>query len=338
MTRRATLSLCFTAAVAVALFVVCLWRGSVDIPAREVWHALTGGPVSREAWRVIVVESRLPMALTAMLAGAGLSVAGLQLQTTFDNPLAGPSILGVSTGASLGVALVMLALGGSLAGIGGSLGALAGALVGSGAVMLILIALSRIVKSGAMLLIAGIMVGYLASSAISVLSFFAEARGIQGYVVWGLGTFSSTGFDRLAWLAVPVVIALAASFLLVKPMDALLLGERYAASMGVNVKTSRVMLLTVSGALTAFVTAFCGPVGFVGLTVPHIARFLTGTSAHGTLLPATILAGAATGLLCAALTVTPTAGVMPVNAVTPIVGVPMILYIIIFRRRLHYFN
>lgn len=338
MTRRATLQLSLTAAAAVALFGVCLWRGSVDIPAREVWHTLTGAPVSREAWRVIVVESRLPMAITAMLAGAGLSVAGLLLQTTFDNPLAGPSILGVSTGASLGVALVMLALGGSLAGVGGSLGALAGALAGSGVVLLILIAMSRVVRSGAMLLIAGIMVGYLASSAISVLSFFATARGVQGYVVWGLGTFSSTGFDRLAWLAVPVLASLAASTLLVKPMDALLLGERYAASMGVNVRKSRVMLLAVSGALTAFVTAFCGPVGFLGLVVPHIARFLTGTSAHGTLLPATMLAGGATGLLCAALTVAPSSGVMPVNAITPLIGVPVILYIIIFRRRLHYFN
>lgn len=338
MTRRAAIPLSLTAIASVVLLAVCLWHGSVAIPAGEVWNALTGGEVSREAWRIIVVESRLPMALTAILAGAGLAVAGLQLQTTFDNPLAGPSILGVSTGASLGVALVMLAMGGSLAGLGGSVGALAGALLGSGAVLAVLIALSRIVRSGAMLLIAGIMVGYLASSAISLLSFFATARGVQGYVVWGLGTFSSTGFDRFAWLAVPVTLTLAASLLLTKPMDALLLGERYAASMGVNVKRSRGLLLTVSGLLTAFVTAFCGPVGFIGLVVPHIARFLTGTSAHAVLLPATMLAGAATGLLCAALTVMPSSGMLPVNAITPVVGVPVILYIIIFRRRLHYFN
>ena len=338
MSRRGAISTGVTAVAAVVLFGVCLWHGSVDIPAGEVWRALTGGDVSREAWRVIVTESRLPMALTALFAGAGLSVAGLQLQTAFDNPLAGPSILGVSTGGSLGVALVMLAMGGSVAGVGGSIGAIAGALAGSGAVLAVLIGMSRVVKSGAMLLIAGIMVGYLASSAISLLGFFATARGLQGYVVWGLGTFSSTGFDRLWWLAAPVGLFLAASMLLVKPMDALLLGERYAASMGVNVRRIRGTLIVVSGVLTASVTAFCGPVGFLGLAVPHIARFVTGSSAHGTLLPATAMAGAGTGLLCAALTTIPTTGVLPVNAITPMVGVPVILYIILCRRRLHYFN
>lgn len=336
--RRASAAMTATALAAVALLAVCLWHGSVDIPASEVWAALTGGHVKREAWRVIVIETRLPMALTAILAGAGLSVAGLLLQTTFNNPLAGPSILGVSTGASLGVAVVMLLFGGAAGMLQGSLGALAGAIAGAAVVMMMLLAMSKVVSSGAMLLIAGIMVGYLASSAISLMSFFASAQGIQGYVVWGLGSFSSTGFDRLGWLGAPVIAALLGSLPLIKPMDALLLGERYAASMGVNVKAARGALLTVSGALTAFVTAFCGPVGFIGLAVPHMARFLTSSSAHSTLVPATMLTGAATGLLCAALTVMPSTGLLPVNAITPLIGVPVILYIIIRRRRLHYFN
>lgn len=335
---RVAIAMTLTALSGLGLAMFCLWHGSVSVPPSQVWAALTSGEVEREAWRVIVMETRLPMVLTALLAGAGLSVAGLLLQTTFDNPLAGPSILGVSTGASLGVALVMLALGGTVAGTGGSIAAIAGALAGAGGVILLLLGLSRIVRSGTMLLIAGIMIGYLASSVISLLSFYASARGVQNYVVWGLGSFSSTGFDRLAWLAVPVMLALAATLLLVKPMDALLLGERYAASMGVNVRRARAGLLLASGALTAFVTAFCGPVGFLGLVVPHIARFLTATSSHRLLLPATMLTGAVTGLLCAALTVIPAEGIFPVNAITPIVGVPVILYIILRRNRLHYFN
>ncbi len=336
--RQTAATMLLTALLAVALAAVCLWHGSVDIPASQVWSALTGGSVDREAWRVIVLETRVPMVVTSLIAGAGLSAAGLQLQTTFDNPLAGPSVLGVSTGSSLGVAIVMLALGGSVAGVGGSIAAIAGALAGAGLVTLILLAMSRMVNSGTMLLIAGIMIGYLASSAISLLSFFAPAGGVKNYVVWGLGSFSSTGTDRLLWLAIPVAVALIGSLLLVKPMDALLLGERYAASMGVNVKLARGALLTASSALTAFVTAFCGPIGFIGLAVPHIARFLTGSSSHRTLLPATMLCGATTGLLCSALTILPSEGILPINAITPLVGVPVILYIILRRNRLHYFN
>lgn len=337
MTRRAGITLTLLLLALPALTMLCLLTGSVDIPAAQVWAALTGGSMEHEAWRVIVLETRLPMALTALLAGAGLSVAGLLLQTTFNNPLAGPSILGVSSGASLGVALAMLALGG-VAGLGGSLGALIGALAGAAAVMCVLLGMSSVLRSATMLLIAGIMLGYLASSAISILSYYATAQGLQSYVMWGMGTFSSTGFDRLAWLAVPVCAALAGSMLLVKPMDALLLGERYAASMGVNVRAARTRLLVASGALTAFVTAFCGPIGFIGLAVPHMARFITGSSVHGVLLPATMLTGALTGLLCAVLTSLPGQGVLPVNAITPLIGVPVILYILLCRRRLHYLN
>lgn len=334
--RRVALWL--TALAGVVLSVACLVWGSVDIPPEQVWAALTGGEVERQAWRVIVIDSRLPMTLTALVAGAALAVAGLMLQTAFSNPLAGPSVMGVSTGASLGVALVILLFGGTVAGYGGSLGALIGALIGAVGVIGVLWAMSAALKSSAMLLIAGIMVGYVTSAIISILSYFAPAAGLQGYVVWGLGSFATTSFPRLWWMLVPTLATLLISLLLIKPMDALLLGERYAESMGVGIRRVRSALLLISGALTAFVTAFCGPIGFIGLTVPHIARFLTATSSHRTLLPATILTGATTGVLCAALTLLPAQGVLPVNAVTPLIGVPVILYILLRRKHLHYFN
>jgi iron complex transport system permease protein len=280
------------------------------------------------------------MACTAMLAGAALSVAGLLLQTTFDNPLAGPSILGVSTGSSLGVAIVMLALGGS---IGHSLGSyvsiLAGALLGAGIIILTLLAFSSIVKSSIMLLIIGILVSHLASSAISLLNFFSTQEGVHSFVIWGLGNFSGVTFERLPIFASLIIIALGLSLLLVKPLNALLLGTRYAENLGVNIRATRNKLLILSGVLTAVVTAFCGPIGFIGLIVPHIARLALKSSNHIVLLPATALCGAVIALLCSLISVLPiSSGVIPINAITPIIGVPIIIYIILNRKRILYFN
>ena len=336
--RRQTTACCAFALVAAVLFPLLLTVGSVDIPLSQVWAALTGGEVTREAWRTIVIDTRVPAACTSALAGAALSVAGLLLQTTFDNPLAGPSILGVSTGASLGVAIVMLALGGA-ASLAGQTAVLAGALIGAMAIMVILVAMSSLVRSATMLLIVGILIGYLSSSAISLLNFFATQEGVHSYVIWGLGNFYGVSTERLPWFALITVLLLGASLLFIKPLNALLLGTRYAENLGINTVRVRNLLLLLSGALTAIVTAACGPIGFIGLVVPHIARLALGTSNHNTLLPATILAGAATGMLCALISVLPSSrGVLPVNAITPIIGVPVIVYIILRRHKIFYFN
>ena len=323
------------AAASLALFAALLFVGTVEIPASEVWSAIWGG--GDESSRLIVSQLRLPMALTALLAGAGLSLAGLLLQTVFDNPLAGPSILGVSTGASLGVAVLMLLFGGAALSAGYFATLLGGALLGAAAVLGALLLFSTVVRSSAILLIIGILISYLASSAISLLNFFATQEGVHSYVIWGLGNFSGVTLDRLAVFAPSVIIPAACCFLLVKPLNALLLGDVYAVSMGVGIRATRNALLALSGILTAAVTAFCGPIGFLGLVVPHVARMACGTSNHSALLPSTLLFGGATGLLCAFLSVWLGGGsLIPVNAITPVLSVPVIIYVILNRDRLSY--
>lgn len=338
--KRQPITIWSLAIALVILFIACLINGSVDIPLSQVINAIVGSSVEKETWRVIVMETRLPMACTAMLAGAALAVSGLLLQTTFDNPLAGPSILGISTGSSLGVAIVMLALGGSIgATFSTYLSVLTGALIGAGAVMLVLLIFSAFVKSSIMLLIIGIMVSYLASSAISLLNFFSTQEGVHSFVIWGLGNFSGVTLDRLPLFAILSIIAIATSFTLVKPLNALLLGSRYAENLGINLRATRNKLLLISGVLTAVVTAFCGPIGFLGLIVPHIARLALRTSNHIILLPATALCGAVVALLCTYISVLPgSSGVIPINAITPAIGVPIIIYIILNRKRILYFN
>lgn len=338
--RRQLFVLIALVVLMVLLVPLCLLVGAVDIPFAGVAGALVDSPDIPETWRVIVVEARLPMALTAMMAGAALSVAGLLMQTVFDNPLAGPSILGVSTGASLGVAIVMLAAGGAIASsLGNYIATISGALAGAITVLVVLLLMSHVVKSTTMLLIVGILTGYLASSAISLLNFFATQEGVHSFVIWGMGSFSGVTLDRLGVLAGVVAVLLLLSMLMVKPLDALLLGSRYARSLGVDVIVTRNRLLFLSGALTAVVTAFCGPIGFIGLVVPHIARMAVATSRHAVLLPATALSGAVLAMGCALVSVLPgSIGVIPVNAITPVVGVPVIIYVIVARKKLHYFN
>ena len=330
-----------TIAVICLLVVVAIGSmltGAANIPAADVWGAFTGAEGLRPSWRYIVLETRLPAILTALFAGAALALAGLQLQTLFSNPLAGPSILGVSTGSSLGVAVVMLALGG-VATAGGQVAVLAGALVGAVAVILALLAMASVVRSATMVLIVGILLGYLSSSAIALLNFFASRDGVHNYVMWGLGSFSGVTLSQIPLFVSLIVGLTVLAMLLIKPMNALLLGERYARSAGVDIRFIRNAMLLLSGALTAVVTAWCGPIGFVGLIVPHIARLLYRTSNHRILLPATILVGATVGGLCQWLSVAPGAwGVLPVNAITPVIGVPVIIYIIIKRRSIAYFN
>lgn len=335
--KRAVLVLITAVAVAVLAFVGCLFTGAADIAAGDVLAALTGGS-GKPSVDYIVMNTRLPAAITALLCGMALSIAGLLMQTTFDNPLAGPSIMGISSGASLGVAIVMLALT-TTATAWSQSAVLAGALAGALGVLALLTLLASAVRSATMLLIAGILIGYLTSSGISLLNFFATRESIHTYVIWGLGSFSGVTMDDIPLFAILVIVPAMASLLYAKTLNALLLGSRYAASVGVNVAAARRGLLLLSGVLTAFATAWCGPIGFIGIVVPHIARMAVRSSDHRLLLPATALIGAAIGVLCLWICVSPGAvGILPVNAVTPIIGAPIILYIILKRRSIFYFN
>ncbi len=320
------------------LFVVNIVFGAIAIPLPEVVKILSGADDS-SALSVILLESRLPQAVTAMFAGAALAVSGLLLQTLFRNPLAGPSILGVSDGANFGVALVMLAFGGAVGSVGGYVAVVAGALVGALAVLGVIIFFSHKVRSNVMLLIIGIMVGYLVSSVISILNFYSSADKVRQFVMWGMGDFSGVSMARLPFYSVAVLSGLVCSFLLIKSLNALLLGERYASNLGVNVRLVRVGVLLSAGLMTAAVTAFCGPISFIGMAVPHISRMLLGTSDHAKLVPVTMLCGACIALACNILTVLPVGGsVLPLNAITPIFGAPVIIYVILNRKNTQYFN
>lgn len=321
----------------VLLLAANLLVGSVAIPAGEVLRILMGEDAGRESWHYIVWEARLPQVLTALLAGSALAVCGLLLQTAFRNPLAGASVLGVNSGAGLGVAVVMLLLGGSITAAGfsfsGFFSILLGAFAGAMAVMALILFFSTLVRSHVMLLIIGLMVGYLVSSVVSLLNFLATAEGVQSYMVWGMGNFGGVSLRQLPAFAAVVLLGLAGALLLIKPLNALLLGERYAENLGVRVRRVRHALLAVVGVLTAVTTAFCGPVLFIDLAVPHIARLLLGTANHRILLPATLLAGGAVALACNLVCLLPgEAGLIPLNAVTPLIGAPIVIYVIISQR------
>jgi len=321
-------------AVLVALFLGNLIYGSVHIPIDSVMDILFDSYDGKIAWQHIVLESRLPQAVTALLGGAALAVSGLMLQTLFKNPLAGPSIMGISDGANLGVALVMLYLT-----VNSYASIILAAFIGAAAVLAVILFFSKKIRNNVMLLIIGMMIGYLASSIISVLNFQAAADKVHQYVLWGMGDFSEVSIEKLPWFVAFVAIGLAGAILLVKPLNALLLGETYASNLGVNVKVTRFLVLLFAGLLTASVTAFCGPISFIGLAVPHIARLLFGSSDHRLLLPVTLLSGAAVALLCNMLTILPGgAGILPLNAVTSIIGAPVIIYVIVNRKNIQYFN
>lgn len=317
--------------------------GSVNIPAEAVWHILTGNEVEKASWSFIVWESRLPQAITALLCGMALAASGLMLQTTFNNPLADPSILGISSGASLGVALVMLAGAGTItAGVftlSGFLSVIIGAFIGSMLVMGIILFFSTLIKNSIMLLIIGIMIGYITSSAISLLNFFSTAEGVHSYMIWGMGNFGGVSLQQLPFFSLVTAAGLLITILLIKPLNALLLGTRYAENLGINIRRTRNLLLVATGLLTATTTAFCGPISFIGLAVPHIARLMLGTSNHNSLLPVTMLTGGAIALLCNFICILPgEAGIIPLNAVTPVIGAPIIIYVIVNQRKIQYFN
>lgn len=318
------------------LFLANIFLGSVHLPGRQVLSILTGNDDGDIA-RFIVLGNRMPMAVTALLGGAALAVTGLMLQTAFRNPLAGPSILGISSGASLGVALVMLAMGGVVtigdSEIGGYAAVITAAIAGSLLITGILTLISLRVKNTLLLLIVGILTGYLTSSVVTLLSSLAESESVHGYVMWGMGSFSQVTTGQLPWMSVLIIICLLTSVLMAKPLNILLLGDNYARNLGVRVERVKTYLLTVTGVMTAIVTAYCGPVAFIGLAMPHVARMLTRTDNHWILIPATMLTGSAVALGCNIVSVIPSHTVIPLNALTPMVGVPVILYVILSANR-----
>lgn len=320
-------------ALIVVLFILNLFLGSVAIPVRDVVNILLGDESSKASWQFIILQSRLPQAITATLCGAALAVSGLMLQTAFRNPLAGPSIFGINSGAGLGVALVMLFLGGGLSvgsvNFSGFAAILLAAFLGAMVVMAIIFFFSTAIHNSIMLLIIGIMVGYISNSAISLLNFFATDEGVKSYMVWGLGSFGGVSMTNMPVFASVTIIGILGALVLVKPLNALMLGEQYAENLGVNIIRVRNWLLIVTGLLTAITTAFCGPVAFIGLAVPHIVRLLITTDNHRQLLPATLLCGAVVALVCNLICYLPgERGVIPLNAVTPLIGAPVIIYVI----------
>ena len=330
---------CILSLLCVLCAIVNLLIGSVRIPVAEVCSILLGDASASDISRNIVLLSRLPQVLTAMMAGAGLAVAGLQMQTVFRNPLAGPSVLGISNGSALGVALVVL-LSGRLGGVAlsrlGYLGDAAisvAAIIGALAVMLLIVWISNKVKGNVTLLIIGVMIGYLANAIIGVLKFLSPEEDVKAFVVWGLGSFSRVSGDQVMLFVGLMCVLLPLSLLLVKPMNMLLLGDRYAANLGLNVRQARMQVIVCSGLLVAIVTAYCGPVMFIGLAVPHLARAIFRTSDHRLLVPATALSGMVLALMCNFIARMPGfEGALPVNSVTALVGAPIIASVL-FRRR-----
>ena len=323
--KRKSISICIALVTAtLVLFFLNLCWGTVHIPFNDVIASLTGNGASRESWDFIIRESRLPSAVTALLAGASLAASGLMLQTAFRNPLAGPDILGINGGAGLGVALVMLLFGGNLTmgnlTLGGSMSVIVGAFAGAIAVTALVLFLSAKLKNPVMLLIVGIMVSYLASALISLLNFFSTAEGVHSYTMWGMGNFGGVSMGQL-----PVYCVVSAA--------GLLMGDMYAENLGVNIIRTRNWLLLSTSLLVAIITAYCGPVSFIGLAVPHIGRLMLQSSNHRSLMPVTILTGAVVALLCNVLSSIPgNRGLIPLNAITPAIGAPVILYVLLKNR------
>lgn len=320
------------------LFMAGLMTGSVSIPCLTVWRVLIGEDESvSESWRFIILESRLPQMVTAMLSGACLATAGLMMQTVFRNPLAGPDVFGINGGAGLGVALVMLLAGGSVTlgtlGVTGNAAILAAAFAGAMAVMAIILFSSTLVRDGVMLLVIGIMVGYLSSSVVTLLNYSATEQGIRSFMLWGMGSLDGVTPSLLPLYVTITLAALVLSLLMVKPLNLLSLGDNYARNLGLNTRRARNYALLLTGLLTAVVTAYCGPIAFIGLAVPHIARLLTVTDDMRRLLPITMLTGAVVTMACHLLCFVPgEACMLPLNAVTPLIGAPVIIYVIIRKR------
>ena len=322
----------------IALLVANILLGSVSLPLEDVLHTLGGSDDVPVITRNIILKSRLPQTLVAALAGAALAVSGLEMQTVFRNPLAGPTVLGISNGASLGVALVIL-LGGNIAGVAlsrlglvGEMALTVAAIVGAMLIMFLIVSVSQRVRSSVTLLIIGVMIGYVANALIGVMKFFSVEEDIRSYVVWGMGSFQRVSPERFTPFAISTSLLLLLSLPLVKTLNLLLLGEDYARNLGLNMRRARLLVITSSGMLCAVVTAYCGPIAFLGLAVPHLCRALLGTSDHRQLLPFTLLSGALLALVCHLIARLPGfEGALPVNSVTALLGAPVVCWVL-FRK------
>jgi len=325
----------------VFLFLINLWYGSVNISWIDVLDTLMLNSNQNQASHIIILQYRLPQAITAMSVGIGLSISGLLLQTTFNNPLAGPSVLGISAGASLGVAIMVL-LGGSmglkLSGnlyMLGDMAVVVAAFAGALLVLLIIIFVSGKVGNAVTILIIGIMIGYLVSAIVGTMQFFSSSEDLHAFILWGLGSFSKTSLIQSISILIVTLVVVILSMLFVKPLNALLLGQQYAVSSGFNVKFLQTIFILISGFLIALGTAFTGPIAFIGLAVPHIARTILRTSNHRLLLPAVVLIGAVLTLGCNFISKLPGYDAsLPINAVTSIVGAPIVIWVIIKGRRM----
>ena len=313
--------------------------GSVEIPLSEVFNILFGRESDSVVWSNIVLHTRLPQTLTAIACGAGLSVAGLEMQTVFHNPLAGPSVLGISSAASLGVAFVVLlngTIGGGIMtqfGFFGNTALTLAAMMGAMGVMSIIVFLSQRVRNNVTLLIVGVLIGYIASAIIGVLKFFSSEEDIRAYVIWGLGSFARVTGGQVYVFVGLMAVVLPFTSLLVKPLNMLLLGERYAVNLGLNLRRARLFIILSASVLIAIVTAYCGPIMFLGLAVPHICRGLFHTSDHRVLLPASLFAGASLALVCNLVARLPGfEGALPINSVTSLIGAPVALYVLLRKK------
>ena len=313
----------------VFLFGLDLTIGSVRVPLSDVWEALTGGDCPRATAR-IVLNIRLVKAIVALVAGAALSVSGLQMQTLFRNPLAGPYVLGISSGASLGVALFIL--GAPLLGLTGALGSLgiAGAAwIGSAIVLIIIAAIAHRIKDIMVILILGMMFSSGVSAVVQILQYLSNEQSLKAFVIWTMGSLGDVTASQLTILLPAVVVGLLLAVITIKPLNLLLFGEDYAITMGLNIKRSRALIFLSTTLLAGTVTAFCGPIGFIGLAMPHVTRMLFANSDHRVLIPATILSGASIMLICDIISKTLT---LPINAITALLGIPIVVWIVLKKR------
>ncbi len=301
------------------LFFIDLSVGAVSIPFGDVWAALTGGNCS-QATAKIVLDIRLIKAVVALLAGAALSVSGLQMQTLFRNPLAGPYVLGISSGASLGAALVVLA------GVGSSIGIAAAAWIGSGTVLMVIAGASHRIKDIMVILILGMMFSSGVSAVVQILQYLSKEESLKAFVIWTMGSLGNVTYGQLGILIPSILAGLLLAVLTIKPLNLLLFGEEYAVTMGLNIKRSRIMLFLSTTLLAGTVTAFCGPIGFIGLAMPHVARMLFCNSDHRVLVPGTLLSGASVLLLCDLISKIFT---LPINAITALLGIPIVVWVVL---------
>ncbi len=301
------------------LFCVDLSVGAVSLPVADVWAALTGGDCP-DATAFIVRNIRLIKAVVALLTGAALSVSGLQMQTLFRNPLAGPYVLGISSGASLGVALVVLA------GMSSSVGIAGAAWVGAAAVLIVIASVGHRIKDIMVILILGMMFSSGVGAVVQILQYLSEEESLKAFVIWTMGSLGDVTGTQLAVLAPAVVVGLILAVATIKPLNLLLFGEEYAVTMGLNLRRSRLLLFLSTTLLAGTVTAFCGPIGFIGLAMPHVARMLMRDSDHRVLIPATALAGGAVLLLCDIISKLFT---LPINAITALLGIPVVVWVVL---------